>query len=74
MYDSEGQLIRAGKMIYTTDGHSTIEEKVWYDKNGKLEEKEKHIYEYDAWGNWIKRTTLYTEFDKIIKLRMIEYY
>ena len=73
-YDSDGRLTRTGKMNYTCDNLTVKTEMVWYDLEGKLVEKEKHTYEYDTLGNWIKRTTSFTEFDKQNEVREIEYY
>jgi hypothetical protein len=57
VYDGDGKVLR--KYVYTIDDKGTETAREAYEvKDGKVTETLSYKYEFDAQGNWIKRTTL----------------
>ncbi len=56
-YDGDGKVL--SKYIYTVDDKGIETAREAYDiKDAKVTERASYKYEFDAQGNWIKRTTL----------------
>lgn len=52
-FNGNGSLLSETKTSYSLDGVETL---THYDRNGEVESINARAYEYDEWGNWIRKT------------------
>lgn len=55
VYSENGSLNQ--RYLYTLDDKGNKIEQTFFGRDGSVEEKQAYTYEFDAKGNWIKRTT-----------------
>lgn len=69
-----GNLMISSKKVMRYDGKGNLIESFRYGIGGRLEEHQKHLYEYDEVGNWIKHKTIINNKHVAVILRQIEYF
>ncbi len=62
------------KKIVKYDGKGNVSESFKYGIGGRLEEHQRHLYEYDQAGNWIKHKTIINNKSESVTIRQIEYF
>ena len=64
----------SSKRIVRYDGKQNIAETFRYGLGGRLEEHQRHLYEYDQAGNWTKHKTIINNKSTSVVIRQIEYF
>lgn len=67
-------LMVSSKKVLKYDGKGNLVESFNYGIGGRLEEHQRHLYEYDLAGNWIKRKTITNNKSEAVAIRQIEYF
>ncbi len=67
-------LIVSAKKILNYDGKGNLIESFKYGVGGRLEEHQRHLYEYDEVGNWTKHKTIINNKSVAVAVRQIEYF
>jgi YD repeat-containing protein len=62
------------KTIYRYDDKNNLTETYRYSVKGTLEAHHRHVFEFDAEGNWTKRIDLFNDKPTAVLARRIEYY
>ncbi len=84
-YDQSGNLLKESTMMpsddssitvtsYTYDAYSNPTNTTWHNSDGSVSSSFSYVYEYDAKGNWIKKTFFIFEKITTIQTREISYY
>jgi hypothetical protein len=67
------QMISSKKTLLFNE-HSNLVELIQYDMGGHKQEHQRHLYEYDQAGNWIKHKTIVNNKSIEVVIRQIEYF
>ncbi len=67
-------LMVSSKLILIYDDQNNLIESFRYGIGGRLQEHQRHLYEYDPSGNWIKHKTIINNKSISVAIRQIEYY
>jgi hypothetical protein len=67
-------LMVSSKKVLKHDGKGNLAESFNYGIGGRLKEHQRHLYEYDQVGNWIKHKTIINNKSDAVAIRQIEYF
>jgi hypothetical protein len=67
-------LMVSSKKVLKYDDKGNLTESFKYGIGGRLEEHQRHLYEYDQVGNWIKHKAIVNNKSESITIRQIEYF
>ncbi|MFM9840863.1 MAG: hypothetical protein ACKVOQ_21530 [Cyclobacteriaceae bacterium] len=67
-------LMVSSKKVLKYDGKGNLVELFYYGIGGRLKEHQRHLYEYDQVGNWIKHKTIINNKSDAVAIRQIEYF